>query len=143
MRNIPTYFSGKVQRLIVSNVILLVSAHCRFSDTNNNLHSAMLRVTCFIIKPRSNLNNNIPSFLFLRRIQRYSSVGVKQKVSMSLSKGPSVVSPPIIKSPLDKREYRGLTLNNKIKVLLISDSLTDKAAASLSVAAGGLSDGGG
>ncbi len=48
----------------------------------------------------------------------------------------SVVSPTIVKSPLDKREYRGITLNNKMKVLLISDPLTDKAAASLSVAAG-------
>lgn len=49
---------------------------------------------------------------------------------------PSQPSGPVTKSPLDKREYRGLTLANEMKVLLISDPLTDKAAASLSVAAG-------
>ncbi|OAD60877.1 Insulin-degrading enzyme [Eufriesea mexicana] len=32
----------------------------------------------------------------------------------------------IIKSPNDKREYRGLLLSNKMKVLLISDPTTDK-----------------
>lgn len=39
----------------------------------------------------------------------------------------------IIKSPNDKREYRGLLLNNKMKVLLISDHTTDKSAAALNV----------
>lgn len=39
----------------------------------------------------------------------------------------------IIKSPNDKREYRGLLLTNKMKVLLISDPTTDKSAASLNV----------
>lgn len=39
----------------------------------------------------------------------------------------------IIKSPNDKREYRGLLLNNKMKVLLISDATTDKSAAALNV----------
>lgn len=62
--------------------------------------------------------------------------GVKRPAADML--GESVESPPIIKSPLDKREYRGLTLDNKMRVILISDSLTDKAAVSLSVAAGEL-----
>ncbi|XP_035713273.1 insulin-degrading enzyme [Folsomia candida] len=64
--------------------------------------------------------------------------GVKRPAADML--GESVESPPIIKSPLDKREYRGLTLDNKMRVILISDSLTDKAAVSLSVAAGSMSD---
>lgn len=39
----------------------------------------------------------------------------------------------IIKSPEDKREYRGLELANGIKVLLISDPTTDKSSAALDV----------
>ena len=39
----------------------------------------------------------------------------------------------IIKSASDLREYRGLELANKMKVMLISDPLTDKAAASMDV----------
>jgi len=37
------------------------------------------------------------------------------------------------KSPRDERLYRGLVLNNNMKVLVISDPLTDKAAAALDV----------
>lgn len=39
----------------------------------------------------------------------------------------------ITKSPNDKREYRGLLLSNKMRVLLISDPTTDKSAAALNV----------
>lgn len=39
----------------------------------------------------------------------------------------------IVKSPEDKREYRGLELANGIKVLLISDPTTDKSSAALDV----------
>jgi insulysin len=39
----------------------------------------------------------------------------------------------IIKSPEDKREYRGLQLTNGMKVLLISDSTTDKSSAAMDV----------
>lgn len=39
----------------------------------------------------------------------------------------------IVKSPNDKREYRGLLLFNKMKVLVISDPSTDKSAAALNV----------
>ncbi|KRX66110.1 Insulin-degrading enzyme [Trichinella sp. T9] len=46
----------------------------------------------------------------------------------------------IIQSPEDKRSYRGLELNNGLKVLLISDPKTDKAAASLDVSAGHMMD---
>lgn len=46
----------------------------------------------------------------------------------------------IIKSEHDKRLYRGLMLNNKIKCLLISDPNTDRSAASVDVNAGYLLD---
>lgn len=39
----------------------------------------------------------------------------------------------IIKSPEDKREYRGLELANGIKAMLISDPTTDKSSAALDV----------
>jgi ATP/ADP translocase len=44
----------------------------------------------------------------------------------------------IIKSAEDKRLYRCLELQNDMKVLLISDSSTDKSAASLDVNVGKL-----
>lgn len=42
----------------------------------------------------------------------------------------------IIKLPNDKKEYRGMVVYNKLKVLLISDPTTDKSAASLNVNVG-------
>lgn len=46
----------------------------------------------------------------------------------------------IVKSSQDQREYRGLELTNGLKVLLVSDSTTDKSAAALDVNAGHLMD---
>ncbi|KAK0157501.1 hypothetical protein PV328_011241 [Microctonus aethiopoides] len=46
----------------------------------------------------------------------------------------------IRKSPNDEKLYRGLILNNEMKVLLISDPTTDKSAAALNVQIGHLSD---
>ncbi|XP_058832419.1 insulin-degrading enzyme [Topomyia yanbarensis] len=46
----------------------------------------------------------------------------------------------ITKSQQDNRNYRGLQLENGLKVLLISDPSTDKSAAALSVEVGHLSD---
>ncbi|XP_065087542.1 insulin-degrading enzyme [Ochlerotatus camptorhynchus] len=46
----------------------------------------------------------------------------------------------ITKSQQDSRSYRGLQLENGLKVLLISDPTTDKSAAALSVEVGHLSD---
>ncbi|KAL7034103.1 hypothetical protein ACKWTF_007861 [Chironomus riparius] len=46
----------------------------------------------------------------------------------------------IVKSEEDKRLYRGLKLDNGIKVLLISDSSTDKSACCLSCEIGHMSD---
>lgn len=39
----------------------------------------------------------------------------------------------MVKSVEDKRTYRGLLLNNHLKVLLISDPTTDKSSAAMDV----------
>lgn len=39
----------------------------------------------------------------------------------------------IIRSPEDKREYRGLEFTNGLKAILISDPTTDKSSAALDV----------
>ncbi|XP_068709633.1 insulin-degrading enzyme-like [Montipora foliosa] len=46
----------------------------------------------------------------------------------------------IAKSPRDDRQYRGLQLKNNMKVLVICDPSTDKAAAAMDVHIGNLSD---
>ena len=46
----------------------------------------------------------------------------------------------IIQSPNDQREYRSLELDNGLKVILVSDSEADKAAASLAVNVGSGND---
>ncbi|XP_013144046.1 PREDICTED: insulin-degrading enzyme [Papilio polytes] len=46
----------------------------------------------------------------------------------------------IVKSKEDKREYRGLELTNRLKVLLVSDPTTDKSAGAMAVNVGYLSD---
>lgn len=47
---------------------------------------------------------------------------------------------PIEQSPNDKRSYRLITLTNGLEAMLIHDALTDKAAVSMSVGVGHLSD---
>ncbi|KAL5511367.1 STE23_2 [Sanghuangporus vaninii] len=47
---------------------------------------------------------------------------------------------PIQKSPADDREYRVIRLENGLQAVLVHDAKTDKAAASLDVAVGHLSD---
>ncbi|KAK7013174.1 hypothetical protein SK128_000792, partial [Halocaridina rubra] len=49
------------------------------------------------------------------------SMGVKERVDS------------VIKSEEDQRQYRALILENELKVLLISDTTTDKSAAALDV----------
>lgn len=46
----------------------------------------------------------------------------------------------IEKSPNDKKQYQSLVLDNQLRVLLISDPETDKAAASMNVAVGSSAD---
>ncbi len=47
---------------------------------------------------------------------------------------------PVVKSPNDSRDYRALELANGMRVVLVSDPETDKAAASLDVNVGSSSD---
>ncbi|EJD02194.1 insulin-degrading enzyme [Fomitiporia mediterranea MF3/22] len=51
-----------------------------------------------------------------------------------------VYSVPIQKSPADDRDYRVVRLENGLQAVLVHDAKTDKAAASLDVAVGHLSD---
>lgn len=50
------------------------------------------------------------------------------------------VGPALEVSPLDLRSYRAITLSNQLQVLLVSDELSDKAAAAIDVAVGHFSD---
>ncbi|KAM3177861.1 hypothetical protein ACTXT7_003698 [Hymenolepis weldensis] len=64
------------------------------------------------------------------------------KASPTLQKSNSIIREEIkiTKSENDERLYRIVTLPNQLRVLLISDSQTDKAAACLAVAVGSFSD---
>ena len=53
---------------------------------------------------------------------------------------PLAQSTEVVKSPNDQRDYRYLRLDNGLQVLLVSDPTTDKAAASLDVHVGHMSD---
>ncbi|XP_049939528.1 insulin-degrading enzyme [Schistocerca serialis cubense] len=87
----------------------------------------MSRVKCigvFLLRSASIENNTV-------RFARYYSTtmgNIKRRVE------------DIIKSAEDKRLYRGLVLQNEMKVLLISDPTTDKSAAALDVNVGHMSD---
>ncbi|XP_075160301.1 insulin degrading metalloproteinase [Haematobia irritans] len=59
---------------------------------------------------------------------------------MSLQKQVKIRLDHIEKSEQDKREYRGLQLDNGLKVLLVSDVETDVSAAALAVQVGHMSD---
>ncbi|XP_061601535.1 insulin-degrading enzyme isoform X2 [Cololabis saira] len=60
-------------------------------------------------------------------------------LTMTLPAVKTVVS-EIIRSPEDKRVYRGLDFSNGLKAMLISDPTTDKSSAALDVHIGSLSD---
>ncbi|NCT48169.1 MAG: peptidase M16, partial [Paraglaciecola sp.] len=52
------------------------------------------------------------------------------------SNQPATATSTVVKSPIDKREYRYVMLDNGLKVLLISDPQADKSAAAMDVSAG-------
>ncbi|CAB3989452.1 insulin-degrading enzyme isoform X1 [Paramuricea clavata] len=56
------------------------------------------------------------------------------------SSGFKVICDDITKSEGDDRSYRGLVLQNDMKILIVSDSNTEKAAASMDVHIGSMSD---
>lgn len=58
------------------------------------------------------------------------------KPAWYVASGDSASAADVLKSPADSRSYRFLTLDNGMKVLLVSDPEADKAAASLSIDVG-------
>ena len=60
--------------------------------------------------------------------------------SACTSTSPTMETTTIIQSQNDNRHYQAFTLDNKLKVLIISDPETKKAAASLDVFVGSSSD---
>ncbi|WP_333607447.1 insulinase family protein [Arsukibacterium sp.] len=64
----------------------------------------------------------------------------QQYGTAALSKAEQQQAAAIIVSPNDQREYKTITLPNKIEVVLVSDPSSEKSAASLSVAVGMLQD---
>ena len=46
----------------------------------------------------------------------------------------------IVKSPIDKREYTSILLDNQLEIMLVSDPSIEKSAAALSVAVGSLQE---
>lgn len=69
-----------------------------------------------------------------------SSSATLPSIEISMDSGNIVRFNNIGKSQQDNRDYRGLQLNNGLKVLLVSDSVTDKSAAALTVDVGHMSD---
>ncbi len=61
-------------------------------------------------------------------------------IAIVLPSPASAATPEIIRSSLDSKQYRALELDNGLKVLLVSDSTADKAAASLDVHVGSGND---
>ncbi|XP_026283757.1 insulin-degrading enzyme [Frankliniella occidentalis] len=74
----------------------------------------------------------------LLNFQRVMSVEVSPALNMTMAVKHRYDN--ITKSVEDKRLYRGIVLDNGMKVLLISDDTTDKSAACIDVAVGYMSD---
>lgn len=66
-------------------------------------------------------------FRFVRKAHHKANMGEVSKITV-LKRVDN-----IIKSAGDNRSYRGLELNNHLKVLLVSDPTTDKSAAAMDV----------
>ncbi|XP_063194489.1 insulin-degrading enzyme [Chroicocephalus ridibundus] len=82
-----------------------------------------------------------PASRVFLQCRRRSFLGFQKETDNKMN-NPAIkrITNEIIKSPEDKREYRGLELANGIKALLISDPTTDKSSAALDVHIGSLSD---
>ena len=79
----------------------------------------------------------LPFFAFLGLSLLFSGCQQTATVTQSGEAAPEAGSTTAYvtprKSPNDRRDYRYLTLNNQLRVLLVSDPETDKSAAALSV----------
>lgn len=88
-----------------------------------------------------------PKFIDILYVQRRtmeslaSNLGGLPSIKVTMAEvGKFVRINNIVKSQQDNRDYRGLQLPNGLKVLLVSDPSTDKAAAALTVDVGHMSD---
>lgn len=61
-------------------------------------------------------------------------------MTVDISESPVIRRPPVFSSPLDPRSFRAITLQNNLDVLIVTDSTSDKAAASMDVSVGSFSD---
>ena len=79
----------------------------------------------------------LPIFAFIGLSVMFSGCQQAATVTEPNTAAPKAVSTRVAitprKSPNDQRDYRYLTLDNQLKVLLVSDPDTDKSAAALSV----------
>ncbi|XP_033106697.1 insulin-degrading enzyme-like [Anneissia japonica] len=82
------------------------------------------------IKPDFILNRRLGGLINTKRI--LSSVAMHPNIERKYN--------DIVKSAEDKRLYRGLLLKNGMKILMISDPTTEKAAAAMDIHIGSLSD---
>lgn len=80
------------------------------------------------------------SFLVVRSSLRFKSFSRCLSSMASKHVKATIHHDKIIKSPQDKRQYRGLELNNGLKVMMISDPDTDKSAAAMDINIGSMSD---
>lgn len=83
-------------------------------------------------QPQSPTSNQQPA----AADDRHQSDGQQTDGNWYISSNDKASSVDVFKSPADSRDYRFITLDNGLKVLLISDPDTDKAAASLSIEVG-------
>uniref|UniRef100_T1ISN5 Insulin-degrading enzyme n=1 Tax=Strigamia maritima TaxID=126957 RepID=T1ISN5_STRMM len=76
----------------------------------------------------------------IRSLANNNTIQAVQKKSNMLASQTESIIDRIQKSEEDKRLYRGLVLNNGMKILLISDPTTDKSSAAIDVHVGQMSD---
>jgi hypothetical protein len=82
----------------------------------------------------------LPRFLPRYRFMATAPIGDWEIVETQGSVPYRVYTKPLVKSGQDDRDYRIIHLKNGLQATLVSDAKADKAAASLDVAVGHLSD---
>lgn len=148
--------------ILIINIYFFVNQYLskEISSLNNLLNSTLISTTSIginILKSyfhqnSSNMNNNDNSNIDHSTKSSITNTTNTSTTEISASSQTTHASPSknidnslirinnITKSQQDTREYRGLQLNNGLKVLLVSDSTANKSAAALSVSVGHLND---
>lgn len=102
---------------------------------NPNRHYSSLRIFS-----TQNGSNNKKFLLVLGNTIRKTSLNSRAMSTTPVNLKLVQAFDNIAKSTQDKREYRGLLLDNGLKCLIVSDPLTDRSAASVDVHAGYMLD---